>query len=232
MPQLQDSNTCTGMDWEMGDGSRFRLPDQQYFSYAFDHSGLMKIKVTADFRACPAISFSDSLYVYPYPVVDLGKDTVLCYQGAPIYLVNLEERQEGSRYAWSTGDTGLQFKVVHPGHYSLSVTSKEGCMTREDIEVRKDCYIDIPNAFSPDNDGINDYFFPRQLLSRSLKRFRMQIFNRWGQLIFETQNTSGRGWDGRFNGREQPQGVYLYLVDIELDNMRTEQYKGNVTLLR
>ena len=60
----------------------------------------------------------------------------------------------------------------------------------------------------------------------------MQVFNRWGQLVFETTNTDGRGWDGYFNGQPQPQGVYVYLIDVTIDNYLDEKYNGNVTLIR
>lgn len=60
----------------------------------------------------------------------------------------------------------------------------------------------------------------------------MQIFDRWGQKIFETVNTEGRGWNGRFNGIEQPQGVYVYIIEVELQNGRLERHEGNVTLIR
>ena len=86
--------------------------------------------------------------------------------------------------------------------------------------------------FSPNNDGINDYFFPRQLLSANLSDFRMRIYNRWGQLIFETNKLDGRGWDGKFNEKPQPQGVYVYLIEAVTGNRYPEQYQGNVTLLR
>jgi gliding motility-associated-like protein len=98
--------------------------------------------------------------------------------------------------------------------------------------VYKDCYVDVPNAFTPDGDGQNDEFFPRQLLSRSVTKFSMQVYNRWGQQVFATTNLAGRGWDGRFNDREQPLGVYIYIIDVSFANDRTEHYQGNVTLIR
>jgi gliding motility-associated-like protein len=123
-------------------------------------------------------------------------------------------------------------KVVHPGTYSLTVTAEPlGCNTTESVIVSKDCYIDIPNAFSPNGDGVNDFFFPRQLLSNSLAGFKMQIFNRWGQVIFETTKTDGRGWDGNFNGSHQPEGVYIYKISAII-NEEQENYQGNVTLIR
>jgi gliding motility-associated-like protein len=172
--------------------------------------------------------------VYPLPKVYLGPDTGLCLAGAPILLRNqFPTTFTAIKNQWNTGDTTAVIKIVHPGTYSLTVSSGPlGCNTTESVVVHKDCYIDIPNAFTPNGDGENDYFFPRQLLSRKLTRFKMQILNRWGQLIFETNRTDGQGWDGRFNSQLQPQGVYLYLIDLTIDNHREEKYSGNVTLIR
>lgn len=60
----------------------------------------------------------------------------------------------------------------------------------------------------------------------------MEVFSRWGQLLFATTRIDGGGWDGRFNNKEQPTGVYIYVMDIFYANGRQEQYKGNVTLIR
>jgi len=79
---------------------------------------------------------------------------------------------------------------------------------------------------------VNDYFFPRQFLSSGVAGFTMTVFNRWGQKVFETQNPAGRGWDGKFNDKNQPVGVYIYSIKVVMKNLRTEEYTGNVTLLR
>lgn len=60
----------------------------------------------------------------------------------------------------------------------------------------------------------------------------MQILNRWGRVVFETTKTEGRGWGGKFNGKELFQDVYIYLIDVEIDNKRQEHYRGNITLIR
>jgi gliding motility-associated-like protein len=69
-------------------------------------------------------------------------------------------------------------------------------------------------------------------MSNGLKGFKMTIFNRWGQVVFETNRLDGRGWDGRFNEKEQPTGVYIYQVEAILQNGGMESYTGNLTLLR
>ena len=97
---------------------------------------------------------------------------------------------------------------------------------------KRDCYLNIPNSFSPNADGRNDYFIPRQLLSAGLKEFSMKIFNRWGELIFETDKLDGRGWDGKYGGDAQPVGVYVYLIEAQWNNNYRNSFKGNITLLR
>jgi gliding motility-associated-like protein len=119
----------------------------------------------------------------------------------------------------------------HHGDFSLTVNTPY-CSNTDMVHIDKDCYIDIPNAFTPNGNGGNDYFFPRQLMSSSVSSFQMQILNRWGQQIFETRQKDGRGWDGRFNGSEQPAGVYIYLIKVSFANGVSESYQGNVTLLR
>jgi gliding motility-associated-like protein len=100
------------------------------------------------------------------------------------------------------------------------------------VQVAKDCYLDIPNSFTPNGDGINDYFWPRPFHSSGIVKFKMSIYNRWGQKIWETTRIDGRGWDGMFNGAPQPAGVFVYMVEAELKNGFAEKYEGNVTLLR
>jgi gliding motility-associated-like protein len=100
------------------------------------------------------------------------------------------------------------------------------------VIVKKDCYVDVPNIFTPNGDGVNDYFFPRRLLSKSLATFGMHIYNRWGQLVYETKNIDGQGWDGALNGVQQPGGVYVYLIEATFEDGQIEQHSGNVTILR
>lgn len=71
--------------------------------------------------------------------------------------------------------------------------------------------MNVPSVFTPNGDGLNDYFFPRQFLAKGLTSFRMEIYNRWGQLIFETTNLEESGWDGRLNNTEQPVGDMFML---------------------
>lgn len=230
----QTDSTATMLHWQWGDGTEMTTPDEPTVHHAYDSAGTIPVQLTTEFRACPNTAFTDTVYVYAPPLVYLGPDTGMCLGGEPVFLKNLRpEPATIYRYLWNSGDTTASLKVVHPGIYSLTVSNEPlGCSTTETVEIHKDCYVDIPNAFTPNGDGANDYFYPRQLLSKGVTSFQMQIFNRWGQLVFESMKTDGRGWDGRFNNADQPGGVYIYLVDIGFKNGRMEKYQGNVTLVR
>lgn len=228
---IQADSTVVDLLWAFDDESSAVRPIETV-SHAYDTDGQKNIILTARFRACPDISASDSIRVYPFPLVNLGPDSVICLDGQPVLLHNYQPHFDHYQYLWSTGDTTQSISVVHHGMYDLRVTNAYGCATTERVTVDKDCYTDIPNAFTPNGDNVNDYFFPRQLLSRSVSAFHMKIFNRWGQIIFETTRPDGRGWDGKLNDKEQPVGVYVYLIEVGFTNGRTEHYNGNVTLLR
>ena len=217
--------------WDFGDGSAPVTGGAQ--AHAYDRSGMMVVTLTARHPHCPDTTAQDTIYVFPYPVVALGPDTALCPGMPPLLLVNSAEAEDdGSSYTWSTGSRDWHITTDQPGSYFLTVTSSFGCAVTDSIIVRRSCHIGIPNVFTPNGDGANDYFFPRDLLAAGLTYFRMQVFNRWGQVVFETSRISGRGWDGRLNGTEQPQGVYIYLVEVSYANGTSEKYRGNVTLIR
>lgn len=87
----------------------------------------------------------------------------------------------------------------------------------------------IPNAFSPNNDGQNDYFKICNITTEKLIDFK--VFNRWGTILFRTTD-SRQGWDGTYKGEQQPLGVYGYVIRIGYPDGYVETYKGTVTLIR
>ncbi len=219
------------LSWSFGDQTGFTA-GRELVRHAYDISGMMHITLNASFRACPDIEYTGKLIVHGFPQIDLGPDSMICYPGRPILLYNHYPDIEGYRYLWNTGDTNRTMIAERPGSYSLTITNEQGCAATEHITVTKDCHIDIPNVFTPNGDGVNDYFFPRQLLSESIASFRMQIFNRWGQPVFETNNAEGRGWDGKLNGKDQPEGAYIYTIMVTFSNGYSEKYQGSIMLIR
>jgi gliding motility-associated-like protein len=114
--------------------------------------------------------------------------------------------------------------------YRLVVTDAAGCSASDTVSatvLAEDLL--MPTGFSPNGDGINDFFRPA---NRNLKKFKLQIYNRWGELIFETDNPK-IGWDGIYKTHEQGMGVYVWTAEYQTQNMKKTKYaSGNVTLVR
>lgn len=130
---------------------------------------------------------------------------------------------------------------VSPGtttQYTVTIVDVNGCSDSDNttIIVRKRRPIYIPNAFSPNEDGINDilYIHSRDNQVREIKSFL--IFNRWGETMMELHNFQpndpSRGWDGRHRNRPMNTGVYVYFAEIEFVDGEIVLYKGDVSLVR
>ena len=220
----------TGVKWTFSDGGT--IENANPVVHAFSSAGVYTVSVEAFYRACPDTSAWKQVVVFAYPQIDLGPDTTICIGSTIITIAdNINAGNPAAKWLWNNGGTSPQMQVDAPGVYYVTV-SIDGCQATDSVWVQNGCYLDIPNAFTPNGDGINDYFLPRPLLGKGLSAFQMNIYNRWGQLIFSTSNTEGRGWDGRFNDVMQPEGVYIYNIDATFIDGEKEHHKGNVTLLK
>ncbi len=217
--------------WNFGDGPDL-VNDQDTMTHAYDRPGTYKVSLAGLYRVCSGLSDSITVRVKPLPQLQLSGDAALCLQGQALVLSDeINKGNARATWLWSTGATTSSLEVRHPGIYKGSVTIDQ-CTTTDIVYVGKDCYVDIPNAFTPNGDGVNDYFFPRQFLSRGGQGLTIVVYNRWGQKVFESHELKGRGWDGCFNGKEQAEGVYIYEIRLLLYPGKTETYRGNVTLIR
>jgi len=219
--------------WSFGDGHT--IQDEFKIQHAYDKPGIYDVQLEAHYRICKDTTYHQNIYVNAYPVVDLGPDTAICPNGDGVALKDLinDPSTPGLKWRWNTETKDSTANIVahHPGSYSVTVDN-QGCATADTVVVKKNCYVDIPNVFTPNGDGYNDYFLPRQFLSRNVTKFEMSIYNRWGAVVFETKNINGRGWDGKMNDKDQPEGVYVYLIKVSFGNGTIENYQGNLTLLR
>jgi gliding motility-associated-like protein len=87
----------------------------------------------------------------------------------------------------------------------------------------------VPNAFTPNGDGINDVFKPA--IYGTAVNYTMTIFNRWGQMIFKTRDP-GKGWDGTLSGELQPEGTYIWDCQFQLLGNKPDHKSGTVVLIR
>jgi gliding motility-associated-like protein len=133
-------------------------------------------------------------------------------QACPDKMVPLSVPMEGVAYAWSTGGMQQSEHVRGPGTYTFVVTDNDGCQhtgtyTVEALDAEAQLY--APNAFTPDGDGINDEF---TIYGYGEEASRMAIYNRWGQLLYET-TANPPTWDGMYNGSIVKQDVYVYQLE-------------------
>ncbi|MES1219124.1 MAG: gliding motility-associated C-terminal domain-containing protein, partial [Bacteroidota bacterium] len=114
----------------------------------------------------------------------------------------------------------------------LTVHSPIGCQETisKRLRVLGTCYIAVPSAFTPNNDGVNDYLYPLNALKADNLNFC--VFNRWGQLVFAT-NDWQRKWDGNLSGVPQASGVYVWILQFtNHDTGKKVEMKGTTMLIR
>jgi gliding motility-associated-like protein len=192
---------------------------------------------------CGSTSNSFTLTTAPEPpTFTLGNDTSFCINGRPSPIL-LKPNFALTNYLWNTGATTPTITVSPTlggrGVYRLSTSNACGTKTDEiTIEGCPPNYY-IPNTFTPNGDGKNDVFtvFASDAI---VDITSMQIFDRWGEPVFNGQNIppergssgQGRGWDGTFRNQAAISDVYIYIITIAFADGTTETAKGDVTLLR
>jgi len=174
----------------------------------------------------------------PNPERTLVPDTSLCFNDPP-YSLFLNAGNQGSLFNWSTGETSQGVNIDNGGLYTVTITNGFGCTLTDSIFVFNTCvgdFIYVPNAFTPDEDGLNDVFMAK---GENITHFEMMIFNRWGEKIFESDDIN-KAWIGNKNGGDyyvdSEVFVYMikykYIMDIYGSISDWNQIRGHVTLIR
>ncbi len=146
-------------------------------------------------------------------------------------------------YLWNTGDSTASIVIHAEGMYSVEMESVIGCIGKDSVYVKlveddlpppdPSFNVFIPNAFSPNSDGVNDIFqiiFPNSTFN--IQHSTLSIFNRWGEEIFQSEDIS-QGWDGKKDGKDCPGGVYVYKIAYSVDGIIGNQERvGTVMLVR
>ena len=148
--------------WAFGDGTI--VMDQHMQNHAYDVAGAFTTTLTIGYPQCPTIILTKPVHVIAAPQIDLGPDTSICPNGAPLLLTAITT--PGATLTWNDGSTGNTILVNEPGTYWVRGSVPPGCSSADSILVRKDCYLDMPNVFTPNGDGTNDYFFPKTVAER------------------------------------------------------------------
>jgi gliding motility-associated-like protein len=180
--------------------------------------------------------------VHPIPTVNAGTDKTINVGQSTTLTPTISADVTNVTWTpstWITGSSGnaITVKPNLDQQYKVSVSNAGGCTASSLVNVFVLCdgaNVFIPNTFSPNADGANDYFFPRGTGLFTIKQLR--IFNRWGEQIFEKYsfkaNDESAGWDGTYKGQKLTPDVYVYIMDIQCQNNTTLTFKGNIALIK
>jgi gliding motility-associated-like protein len=174
---------------------------------------------------CDSITVTH-LSVNPLPARFLPDDTTLCV-GRPLTI----DLIGFTSINWNTGSTLNTVTLTQAGTYSVQVVDRNGCAGSDAIvvEYKKCIPLQVPGAFTPNNDGLNDDFKP--MIGVVPTTYIMQIFNRWGTLMFETHEPN-KGWNGKTAGQLQPAGTYVYSISLTDVDGTMAARKGTLVLIR
>ena len=163
-----------------------------------------------------------------YPTLNLGGDTTICLGNTLLLDATIPW---GVSYVWEDGTIGAVRHIESEGLYWIVASNP--CVTVIDsIFVNfDDCgpVLFIPNTFSPNSDGLNDVFEIGAI--KNISKLNIMIFNRWGQKLFES-NSANFEWNGKYNGKECPEGVYYWVINYEDIFGKSHEANGTVSLLR
>ncbi|MEP7263187.1 MAG: T9SS type B sorting domain-containing protein [Bacteroidota bacterium] len=205
--------------------------DTTSFIYAKDTGDYW---VVVDNCGCPAFDTVGFHTLLPNFPISIGEDSLFClfnFDSLHLYAAG----DDAISYLWSpTGETTPGITVKYEAYYNVVASKENGCKRQAGFEVVELCppTFFIPNAFTPDDDGVNDiYFVP----VTSYNTFTLRIFDRFGRLLFRSDDPFV-GWDGTYKGKECPIGVYTYKLNINGYTVEGEKdprkYLGTFTLYR
>lgn len=221
---LDATSTGASVDYQWSNGSTTPTvtPDQ---------SGQYSVTVTID-DYCVADD-RVGVTVIPSPsFIDLGPDQTLCFEQTTILDANFSGVAE---YEWSNGATTQSIEVATENIYSVLVSNECGSAEASVLVEFEDCReVFFPNVFSPNNDGINDVFYP--LDGGDVEQIKsLRIYDRWGGQIFENKfflsSELSEGWDGTARGETVSPGVYVWFAEIDFIDGTSEIREGEVMVV-
>jgi gliding motility-associated-like protein len=171
----------------------------------------------------------------PSPTRLIERKLYTCLDEEPGYVV-IDAGNPGSAYDWSTGASSQVILAGAYGWYYVQVTNVHDCTMRDSAEVIEFCpaTLYVPNTFTPNGDGTNDIWMP---VGKNIGEFTVMVFDRYGGILFQS-NDPTIGWDGRVNGEDVKNDVYVWRMEYrfieEQDGRQGRLYKqlGHVTVLR
>jgi len=232
------NTSLAGQDffWDFGDGTTFTgaNPPPKLYSTPGSYTILL---IATDPNTCNlSDTFRQTITVRPIPLANFTFSPITPKENTPTQFTN--GSTGAVSYFWDFGD-GDSSRLVNPSHQfnttgSFSVcllaVSEAGCVDTvcQTVPALINPGLDVPNAFTPNGDGINDKVYVRGF---GIAKMTFRIFNRQGLLVFQSASPS-IGWDGRYKGVLQPMDAYAYTLEVQFTDGNTITKKGDITLLR
>jgi len=190
----------------------------------FESAGDYTLQLT-DANGCDSTVYL-MLDYYPPPLYEVEAAPDFGYRDGSLSLILSDSTHT---LTWEDGSTTPERTNLQAGFYYASIEDEWGCVAEIEVEVPGgDLLLAMPNTFTPNGDGANDFFNVVGNAEARVVAFR--IFNRWGQQVYNNENPA-QGWDGTANGQPQPTEVYYYQIEVQTpDGVWTRQ--GDVTLVR
>ncbi len=228
--------------WSFGDGGA--STDCSNVNYSFENPGCWDVilQITTPEGCQSTSTVTDYICVYDYPdpdfVFDPQPTTIL---EPTINFTNMTTGATDYTWTFDTGGVQDQSTATHPSYafgdvgtfeVCLDALSFEGCpaQTCDSVTILEEFIVYVPNAFTPDGDEVNNEFMP--IISGIIPdSYEFMVFNRWGELIFQSQIV-GSGWDGTYNNVMSQEDVYVWKLKVEDQTGDAHEYIGHVTLLR
>lgn len=242
--RLTDTVDVNQFEWDFGDGNTAKdiNPVKHKFLYNLDSTNA-KVILKSTANGCE-ISLDIPITVYEV-IADFEKLDTAVYCTGHAYLKNLSVGAD--KFIWSSPDGEVKndtnpvfMQFPNAGNYNVtliainSVTDCRDTINKViELEEFNRLYV-VPNIFTPNGDNENDYFRPviKNEDFRGFIKFNVfKVYNRWGNLVYDNSDPD-KGWDGNFNNKPAPAGVYGYYLEADISGCEIIKEKGNITLLR
>ncbi|MBL0343146.1 MAG: PKD domain-containing protein [Bacteroidetes bacterium] len=232
------AGTIVSWNWDFGNGETSQLQNPSTV-YTTGGTYSVSLTVTSSMGCVQTFTQNNIITIYPGPDANFTADP---YEASILHpVINFNNLSSGATsYSWTFGDgTGTSlFEPMHTypdtGTYSVTllVINSYGCIDTitQLVHIVPEFVMYVPNAFTPNSDGINDFF---TIAGIGIKEVVINIFDRWGENVYTTSNLA-KGWDGtvqKDNGTAQ-QDVYVYDIRVKDVFGKTHQQYGRVTLVR
>lgn len=231
------TNLNATFNWDFDDGSTSTSVTPSHTYYMTGHYNV-NLSVISSYGCENSATTICNVVVNKMPDARFSAEALDGTTISPQYKFT-NQSEDAVSYTWDFGDgsgstvTSPEHSYPSKGEYKvmLIAVSNAGCVDSimRSIEISPVFTLYIPNAFTPDNNGVNDNFIAK---GAEVSDFNMMIFDRWGEMIYQTSDMQ-KGWDGTANhgSRTSESGVYVYKITVRDFEQRYHDYTGHVTLL-